>query len=321
MIVLDADRSPRERLLGMARAARESPVAERRRTALALMRMALGWEEGIGRLALHAPRTPLCTEAEIFEAAYGDPTGAEYWQAWVEAKDNYEPPPPPDASEGDRAAALARQAHSDIVKLLATHLAHERLRQMSERESPTNAPVGVFAIGRPGGRLSILGLMQQECARALTMIPPGALRGRLLQLFENPNTRHLVPASLRAFLTKDNEESTAACEKESAPDEAPEAVPAAEAAAPSEEATELPKGDRRAAAAAETVPKDELFQYLKGVATKDLTQGKLYEHAQDHFKLRPVPRRLFRDAYKDLPKEQKRRPGERGKSTKGQRRE
>ena len=179
-------RSPRDRLLGMARAAREWPLAEQRRTATALMRMALGWEENGGmkptrpeRVALtepnpfakvadlRAPQAPACTESEIFEAVYGEPTGTKHWNALLGARD---------ISDDNVAEALAR------------HLTIEKLCEETERKSLRNTG------------LSILDLTKQECAHALDKIPPGALRGRVLQLFEDPNTRHLIPSSLRAVL-------------------------------------------------------------------------------------------------------------------------
>lgn len=258
------NRSPHDRLLGLARAARERPLAEQRRTATALMRMALGWEENGGmkparperieldkpnpfaKVAdLRAPQAPACTESEIFEAVYGEPTGTKHWNALLGARD---------VSDDNVAEALAR------------HLTIEKLCEETERKSLRNTG------------LSILDLTKQECAHALDKIPPGALRDRLLQLFEDPNTRHLIPASLEAVL-----------------------IPAAPAAPPSEAA----KAPQR------KVPEAELVRYLKGIAAKQHTKRELRKLTQDHFPARVVPWRTFDKAYTELPSDQKFAPGER----------
>jgi hypothetical protein len=150
-------RSLRDRLLGMARQARnEKSHAARRRSVLAIVRVSLAMEGDVGATGV----------SDIFEEAYGDRSGADYWRSWIDS--------------AERNDALAR--------LLATHVAAE---EIAARERPTlDAWAG----------LTIFGLRRKECEDAVKGTEAGRLQDRLAELNRNLNTQHLVPESLRAFL-------------------------------------------------------------------------------------------------------------------------
>jgi hypothetical protein len=79
------DRSPRERLLGKAKEAANLPVRQRIFSVKGLIheRYRLKLSD-IGHATAKPPARELpCSERDIFEAAFGDPLGAEYWRAWL----------------------------------------------------------------------------------------------------------------------------------------------------------------------------------------------------------------------------------------------
>ena len=160
-------RSKRDHLLGMACAARELEEPQRRLTVLKLIKITITPDPivaGHHRL----PIKPAASESEFFEAAYGDQGGSAYWLASIES------------SEEDAWLAGA----------LAAHLALERL---GKKPAPNRAFLSK-ALEKVRGNAS--GSLGQE--NALQPVPP--IRERLIKLADNPNTAHLIPSSLRAFL-------------------------------------------------------------------------------------------------------------------------
>jgi hypothetical protein len=151
-------RSIRDRMLAQAAAAAKFPEPKRRWAVLGLMRQrfqpqtigeavqqAQDLAEGKETSASH------CTEDEVFEAAYGDASGRDYWDAWL--------------FEG--------RPVEELAKLLAAHCAaseHEFQAAFSELKE---------ALGRQSHDTS---------------------GDSIRWLISNPNTSHLVPAGLIAFL-------------------------------------------------------------------------------------------------------------------------
>jgi hypothetical protein len=118
----------------------------------------------------------LFTEAEIFERAYGEPTGKEYWVHWLS------PPDEPDET---------------LVRLLATHKTLDRLAQKREniRRLIEKEKISQWEAG-----YRILVETERRIAEALKCFPIGAARDRIAQIAASPKTRHLLPTSLCKFL-------------------------------------------------------------------------------------------------------------------------
>jgi hypothetical protein len=142
-------------------------------------------------------------------------------------------------------------------------------------------------------RISLLGVKDKAIREALARIKGADYRERIEKLCANPETAILVPTSLREFLAKGKEEPAA--------EQAPQAVPDAKAAARS----------KAAEAPLRNVSVAEIGAYLKGVATKQHMKPELRKLAQDRFHSRVVRWRVFEQAYKNLPNEQKRVAGQR----------
>ncbi len=182
-------RSPRERLLGMAAGSKKMELLKARRlSVLGLVRSSFAPElvSVDGTMAWRAPQTPLCAEAEIFDAAYGDPSGGEYWAAWL------------DSREPDDVVARLLAAHLTIEALTARpkEFADDALvRHADVAGAPMFAELKEWA---HRGRAQLFVARRDECRAALAGEPTGALRDRLGRLLENLNTRHLIPGSLRA---------------------------------------------------------------------------------------------------------------------------
>jgi hypothetical protein len=121
-------------------------------------------------------RDLLFTEAEIFERAYGDATGKEYWLHWLS------PPDEPDDT---------------LVRLLAAHKTLDRLTEKRER---IRRLIADEKINLSGLGYRILRETESRIAQALKSFPVGAARDRIAQIAESPKTRELVPTSLLNFL-------------------------------------------------------------------------------------------------------------------------
>ncbi len=126
-----------------------------------------------------APCELLCTEAEVFEIAYGDLSGRDYWAAWLS---------PPD--EDDRT----------LARLLATHATAERLSENRE----------FIAALIEGGESNFAqevaetsNSIDRDLRDALKAFPAGTARDRIAQIAASPKTSHCLPSSLREFLAQD----------------------------------------------------------------------------------------------------------------------
>jgi hypothetical protein len=121
-------------------------------------------------------RDLLFTEAEIFERAYGDATGKEYWFHWLSQPDE------PDET---------------LIRLLATHKA---LDWLTEKRESIRRLIAEEKIGLSGHGYQILMQTESRIAEALKCFSIGAARDRIAQIAASPKTRHLLPTSLCKFL-------------------------------------------------------------------------------------------------------------------------
>jgi hypothetical protein len=121
-------------------------------------------------------RDLLFTEAEIFERAYGDATGKEYWFHWLS------PPDEPDET---------------LIRLLATH---KTLDWLTEERESIRRLVAEEKISLSGRGYRILMVTESRIGEALKCFSIGAARDRIAQIAASPKTRHLLPTSLCKFL-------------------------------------------------------------------------------------------------------------------------
>jgi hypothetical protein len=213
----------RESLLEWARSTRDLLPVDRRHRVLMVIEHSLEAGE------------PPCSVAEIFEAAYGDQAGREYWRLWLK----YE------SEEGA------------VAKLLATHFVAESAERPDAKGAIAANPAGWS--------------WEAQCALALGRYPSGQLADRVRSIVDDEELGYVVAPSLRAFLVGS-------------------AVP-------------VKMDVQRNVAAA------ELTKFLKTMP-KRTSKSEMQNAATDHFKPRTIPTRLFTAAYKELPDEWKRQPGE-----------
>lgn len=146
-------RSPREQLLGMAAAARDFREPQRR---FAVKGLIHGRYRGmVDNGALAFPSVPLCSEAEIFERAYGDPDGLDYWDAWF----------------------FDRLPIGELTKLVAVHAAQSEhalpplvshLRKILEGLFPVSCKEAVeYLIAHPDTRELVPGSLKKWCVEGL----------------------------------------------------------------------------------------------------------------------------------------------------------
>ena len=121
-------------------------------------------------------RDLLFTEAEIFERAYGDATGKEYWFHWLS------PPDEPDET---------------LIRLLATH---KTLDWLTEERESIRKLIAEEKISLYGHGYRILMQTESRIAEALKCFSIGAAHDRIAQIAASPKTRHLLPTSLCKFL-------------------------------------------------------------------------------------------------------------------------
>jgi len=157
----DDGRTRTERIIHRAMAAREMQEPQRRRAVKSLVHDRYRtWPDFVGPHHLFP-------DAGIFLAAYADPSGRDYWLAWMHGADN----------------------NFELAGLLATHMARneDEFIQMRTR-------LGNEILGRSG--LNFYELAKLSSAE--TKKPDS--RAVVGKLIDDPNTRHLMPVSLASAL-------------------------------------------------------------------------------------------------------------------------
>ena len=255
-------RDPRERRWQVYRCIREIFLPDPRAAMLELDQAVAAIESGASP---DDPSKPPCSEAEFFDWVYSEPTGAEYWRLWLRNGESDE----------------------DVANLLATHHFAQEAKplypEFTKAPLPLTREVATLHVA-PLIRSRETGFRtrQAECFAALAKYSSGGYRDRVEAIADDEEWKHLIPCSLRYFLTHSGANRTALQDAAAA---------------------EAERSQRN-------VPRADLAEYLKKTATKQHTKPQLRELAQNHFGARFITDSLFEAAYRGLPAAQRRSPGE-----------